>query len=129
MVGTQDIQGHGFAITRQISTGSWLGRKFQRQGIGTAMRAAVLEFAFRGLGATVAGTGAFVDNPASLRITRKLGYTENGTKLHAVAGEPRLEQRFLLSKEDWRCPIEVRIDGLESCRELLGAATTGMRID
>ena len=42
------------------------------------MRAAVLGFAFDGLGAQVAETSAFLDNAASNGVSRALGYEENG---------------------------------------------------
>jgi RimJ/RimL family protein N-acetyltransferase len=42
VVGTQGLSGRDFAVLREVSTGSWIGRKHQGQGIGTEMRAAVL---------------------------------------------------------------------------------------
>ncbi len=39
VVGTQGVGAHDFAVLRQVSTGSWLGRAYQGQGIGTQMRA------------------------------------------------------------------------------------------
>ncbi len=47
VVGTQGISGTDFAIGREIGTGSWLGRQFQGQGIGLAMRRAALAPRFR----------------------------------------------------------------------------------
>src|SRR5690348_5852329 len=61
MVGTQDISGEYFAVTRAVGTGSWLGRDYQGKGIGREMRAAVLHLAFAGLGTAVAYTSAFED--------------------------------------------------------------------
>ncbi len=121
VVGTQDISGKDFSIGRQVSTGSWLGQRFQGQGIGTAMRAAVLEFAFRGLGATTASTSAFNDNAASQRVSEKLGYLDNGNQIHVVADQRRQERCFQLQRERWNCPIEVHIDELQPCLALLGA--------
>lgn len=43
VVGTQGIGARDFAIRREVSTGSWLGRAYHRQGLGTEMRAAVLQ--------------------------------------------------------------------------------------
>ena len=51
VVGTQELSATQFRVRHEVSTGSWLGRAHQRQGIGTQMRAAVLEFAFMHLGA------------------------------------------------------------------------------
>jgi RimJ/RimL family protein N-acetyltransferase len=57
VVGTQGIGAHDFAVLREVHTGSWLGRAYQGQGIGTQMRAAVLQLAFEGLGARWAVSG------------------------------------------------------------------------
>jgi RimJ/RimL family protein N-acetyltransferase len=45
VVGTQELAATDFAVTREVSTGSWLGLRHQGRGIGTEMRAAVLMFA------------------------------------------------------------------------------------
>ena len=60
-------------------TGSWLGASFQGHGYGTEQRAAVLELAFRGLGANAAISGALEHNIASQRVSTKLGYRQTGT--------------------------------------------------
>ena len=62
VVGTQGLSGKDYAATREVSTGSWLGRTHQGRGIGTEMRAAVLLLAFDHLGAGTARSGAFTDN-------------------------------------------------------------------
>ncbi|MGH8918633.1 MAG: GNAT family N-acetyltransferase, partial [Actinomycetes bacterium] len=54
VVGTQDLAASSFAVTLEVESGSWLGRRFQGSGIGTRMRAAVLDLAFTGLGAATA---------------------------------------------------------------------------
>lgn len=56
-VGIQTLAAENFAITKEVHTGSWLGMRFHGQGIGTQMRAAVLEFAFTTLGADTACSG------------------------------------------------------------------------
>ena len=48
VVGSQGVGGRDFAVLREVSTGSWLGRHHQGRGIGTQMRAAVLHLAFEG---------------------------------------------------------------------------------
>src|SRR5207237_1250694 len=73
-IGTQGVEAKGFAAERLVDTGSWLGAPFQRRGYGFEQRAAVLEFAFRGLGARAATSGALAHNIASQRISEKLGY-------------------------------------------------------
>lgn len=122
VVGTQEIMGKDFPVTREVSTGSWLGRRFQGKGIGTEMRTAVLHLAFAGLGARYAVTHAFVDNHASLTVTRKLGYREDGISVHDRKGEPVATQRFRLAAEDWTEPPGFEIRGLTKCLPLFGLA-------
>ena len=76
-------------------TGSWLGLRHQGRGIGTEMRAAVLLFAFDHLGATRARSAAFVDNPASLRVSEKLGYRPDGTETIVRRGVAAEDVRLL----------------------------------
>lgn len=45
-VGRQNIRARDLAVTREVSTGSWVGKRHHGQGIGTEMRAAVLHLAF-----------------------------------------------------------------------------------
>jgi ribosomal protein S18 acetylase RimI-like enzyme len=77
--GAQGLVARDFAVMRAVATGSWLASAYQRQGIGKEMRAAVLALAFDRLGAEIAETEAFVDNPASAGVSRALGYVPNGT--------------------------------------------------
>jgi RimJ/RimL family protein N-acetyltransferase len=128
VVGTQELSATNYAILREVRTGSWLGRQYQGHGIGTAMRAAVLALAFEGLGAEFALSGAFTDNAASLTVSRRLGYADDGMTRHAIRGRPAEERRLRLDRESWQAarealrPIlgEVTIDGLEPCLPLFG---------
>ena len=65
-------------VRQEVATGSWLGLPYQRQGLGKEMRAAVLVLAFTRLGALSAVTGAFTDNPAAVKVSRALGYRDDG---------------------------------------------------
>ncbi len=123
IVGTQAIAATEFAIHRTIDTGSWIGRAYQGQGLGKAMREATLAFAFDGLGARVAESSAFLDNAASNAVSRGLGYEENGRGSLAPQGVARETQRFRMTVDGWRARPrpQVEIDGLEACRELFGA--------
>jgi RimJ/RimL family protein N-acetyltransferase len=119
-IGVQDVRGPQFLEQRVVDTGSWLGREHQGQGYGTEMRFAVLELAFRGLGALAATSGAFEDNPASLRVSEKVGYLPDGEAFYEVRGEQRREICVRLERERWerldRPPVE--ITGLEPCMSL-----------
>jgi RimJ/RimL family protein N-acetyltransferase len=120
VVGSQSVLGKEFAVRREVSTGSWLGLAYHGRGIGTEMRAAVLEFAFRGLGADFATSGAFLDNAPSLGVSRKLGYREDGLAVHDVDGRRMHEQRLRLRREEFVSPVPVWISGLEPCLPLFG---------
>jgi RimJ/RimL family protein N-acetyltransferase len=48
VAGQQEISGRDYRILREVSTFSWLGLRYQGQGLGTQMRAAVLPLAFAG---------------------------------------------------------------------------------
>ncbi|SEM78626.1 GNAT family N-acetyltransferase [Nonomuraea pusilla] len=120
VVGAQEVSAEQFAVTREVTTGSWLGHRFQGQGIGTEMRRAVLHLAFAGLGARWAVTSAFEDNPASLGVTSKLGYREDGVSVFARKGEPAINRRFRMAREHWTEPAGMEIKGLEPCLPLLG---------
>src|ERR1039457_6094459 len=122
VAGTQGIGGRDFTVLREVNTGSWLGRRFQGQGIGTEMRAAVLHLAFAGLGAEQATSGAFDDNAASLGASRKLGYHDDGVERHVIRGQPATIRRLRLTRAGWQAArsVPVQIDGLETSRAFFG---------
>ena len=119
-VGTQGVTATNFPAKREVGTGSWLGAPFQRQGYGTEQRAAVLEFAFRGLGAKAATSGALVDNVASQRVSAKLGYRRTGMSELAPRGEPVPHYDYRIERAEWRCPIPVELVGIEPALPLFG---------
>ncbi|GAA1038103.1 GNAT family protein [Virgisporangium ochraceum] len=101
LVGVQEIGAQHFAVTRTVSTGSWVGRRFQGAGHGKAMREAVLHLAFDGLDAERADTAAWTTNHASLGVSRAMGYRDNGTTTRAAEGR-RVEQvNLTLRRADW----------------------------
>ena len=122
VMGTQSIDARQFSILREVGTGSWLGREFQGQGYGTEMRAAVLDLAFAGLGAEYVTSEAFADNEASYRVSRKLGYRDDGIERLVVRGAPVVGRRLRLDREGWASArtVEVRTEGLEPCLPLFG---------
>jgi RimJ/RimL family protein N-acetyltransferase len=121
LAGVQTLESAKFTETRTVGTGSWLGRRFQRRGVGTEMRTAVLELAFRGLGAETARSGAVDDNAASLGVSRKLGYRVAGHGVRNPRGEELPHTDVALRREDWSPPFAVEIEGLEPCLPLFGA--------
>jgi len=120
--GFQDLRGQEFLKYRTVGSGSWLGLPFQGRGVGKLMRQAALALAFDHLGAEVAESEAFIDNPASNRVSIAIGYEPNGFGRLAPRGLPRETQRFRLTRERWRerPRPEVRIEGLEPCLALFG---------
>ncbi|HVB13363.1 MAG TPA: GNAT family N-acetyltransferase [Candidatus Dormibacteraeota bacterium] len=124
VVGTQGISAAAFAVTRSFTTGSWLGQAHQGQGIGREMRAAILHFGFVTLGAKVAVSAAFRDNAASLRVSRTLGYEENGELVVQRRGLPAEQVSLRLTREHWELTDrpKVQVEGVERCLELFGAS-------
>jgi len=122
LVGVQGIGADAFAERRTVGTGSWLGAAHQGSGIGTEMRAAVIELAFAYLGARVVTSAAFEANAASRRVSEKLGYSIVGRESLSPRGTPQPHLLLRLEREQWmgaRFPVEV--DGLDECLELFGA--------
>jgi RimJ/RimL family protein N-acetyltransferase len=121
-VGFQDLRGDDFAIFRTVGTGSWLGREFQGRGIGRLMRQAILALAFDHLGAEVAETEAFLDNPASNRVSLAVGYEPNGFGRLAPRGVARETQKFRLTVAGWRARPrpDVTVEGLAEVLPLFG---------
>jgi RimJ/RimL family protein N-acetyltransferase len=120
LVGTQGMLAERFAEQPVVNTGSWLGREHQRRGIGTEMRAAVLELAFRGLGARRAESSWLEGNEASRRVSAKLGYVAVSERTQSPRGTPVADHVVAVERDAWRCPVEVEIGGLGPCLPLFG---------
>lgn len=122
LVGTQGLETVDYLVTRTGETGSWLGREHQGRGIGTAMRQVVCALAFDHLGAVQVTSGAFLDNPASLGVSAKLGYRPDGVRrLRRREGELALNQRLALAPDDFvRGEHELQVEGVEAFRRSIG---------
>ncbi|HZC41187.1 MAG TPA: GNAT family N-acetyltransferase [Streptosporangiaceae bacterium] len=122
IAGTQGMEARDFAVTREVTTGSWLGLGHQGRGIGTEMRAAVLHLAFEGLGAEYAVSAAHADNLASLAVSRKLGYAEDGIERYVVRGRAVRGIRQRIDRAAWQAhrSVPVEITGLEPCLPSFG---------
>lgn len=109
-------------MTRQVETGSWLGLCHQGKDYGTEMRSAALHFAFSTLGAKVATPASFVDNPASIAVSRRIGYRDDGSEQTAREGIMLDQLRFRLTRHDWqrRHADTVRVEGFDRCRAVFG---------
>lgn len=122
-VGVQEVRARNFAVTRTVSSGSWLTRSAQGAGVGAEMRAAILLLAFDHLGAQWATTSAFVDNPASNAVSGKLGYRENGLSVQQRRpGERAAHQHYRVTPEQLNRPDwTLQVAGLPPCLQMLGA--------
>jgi RimJ/RimL family protein N-acetyltransferase len=121
-IGSQGMRAEDFPTRREVDTGSWLGQAFQGQGIGTEMRTALLELAFRMLGAEAAVSGSVFGNESSKRVSEKLGYAIVGTSAIAPRGEAVEKYDFRLERRDWQPPVPVEIAGAEACLPLFGVS-------
>ncbi|MHA6524736.1 GNAT family N-acetyltransferase [Tessaracoccus sp. G1721] len=122
VVGIQAVEGESFSVTRTLETGSWLARRFHGHGIGTRMRRAVCAFAFDHLGAERITSSAFLDNPASLAVSRKVGYLPNGRQWVSRRGEAAEQQRLLLTPGTFVRGDPVQVNGSAELRAFLGVA-------
>lgn len=121
-VGVQALEAKHFRLLRVVDSHSWLVPSARGRGLGKQMRAAVLELAFAHLGAVRAVSEAWEDNVASLGVSWRLGYTENGVEVMRRDGGVGNMQRVRLDARDWICPEPVVVTGLEPCLPLLGLA-------
>ena len=130
-VGAQDIAASNFGILREVGSGSWLAQAFHGRGLGTEMREAMLHFGFDTLGALAANSGAYVDNPSSIRVSEKCGYERNGVRAvirsrgpNAPDGASRtraIEYRFRLERDAWLARRRYDIDVIGVDDEVLSA--------
>ncbi len=120
-IGVQELRGSHFGDRRTVDTGSWLGAAWQRQGLGTEMRAAVLSLAFDGLGAELATSGAIQGNPGSLGVSQKLGYEQVGAHTVSPRGVAVEHADLELTRARFRSPVPVEIEGLEGLLPHFGA--------
>ncbi len=122
VVGVQAVETRKFLVTRSGETGSWLGMAFHGKGIGTMMRRAICALAFDHLGFAEVTSGAFTDNPASLAVSRKVGYVDNGRhRLERREGELAVNVGLVLTPETFdRGNAVVEVSGAAELRRFIG---------
>ncbi len=121
LVGSQGYGTRDFLVTRIGETGSWLGREFHGRGIGTAMRKVICAFLFDHLGAKYITSSAYSDNPASLGVSKKCGYRENGVTILKRNDQPATLQRLILESGNLvRYQHELIVEGLPEFRRSIG---------
>ena len=121
-LGIVTLHARDFAVTREVTTWSWLGLDHHGFGYGTEARTALLTLAFDHLGATDAVSEVFQDNIASQSVSRKLGYEHDGTSIGARDGEALVSDRLRLTVARWRDRDHpaVTVTGLDRCRSFFG---------
>lgn len=122
LVGAQGFSTQHYLVTRTGETGSWLGRAHQGHGIGTAMRQAMCAFVFDHLDGQEITSGAFTDNPASLAVSRKVGYRLNGLqRMHRRDGEVAVNQQLVLTPSELiRVEHDLIVEGAAPFRRSIG---------
>jgi RimJ/RimL family protein N-acetyltransferase len=112
-VGLQTLEGEDYPTLRTVDTASWLRPPARGRGLGVAMRTAVLGLAFDHLDAVAAVSSAVRDNHASLGVSRRLGYVDNGiSRILTEDGVAEL-QHLRLTREDWAAAgHRVEVEGL-----------------
>jgi len=100
-VGVCSVSADGFPARRTVSTGSWLGRRYQGRGLGREMRTAALQLIFAGFDADVARTAAWHDNAASLGVTRSLPYVQTGSSRQSRRGVFDTMLEFTMTRAQW----------------------------
>ena len=127
VIGAQGVSAKSFPVTRTGETGSWLGREFQGRGLGTLMRRAMCALLFDHLDFEEITSAAFVDNPASLGVSRKVGYQPTAVRrLERREGELALNQGLVLTPETFvRGDVPVEVTGAEAVRSFIGLDAAG----
>ncbi|SRR6266404_1552284 len=121
LVGVQGISTRDYLVTRTADTGSWLGRRFHGRGVGTAMRKVICAFAFDHLDAEYVTSSAFADNPASVAVSKKVGYTEKGWSRVNRLGKPvTMRELSLTAGKLVRYEHPLAIEGVAEFRQSIG---------
>ncbi len=122
LVGIQSVFTRDFLVTRTGETGSWLGLRHHGRGIGTRMRAAMVALCFDHLGFEEVTSAAFTDNPASQRVSEKVGYRPNGVerKPRRGATEWQHSQSYVLTPGTFVRGEPISVEGIGPVRRLLG---------
>jgi RimJ/RimL family protein N-acetyltransferase len=124
LAGFVSLMTKDYLVTRTATTASWLGPEFHGRGIGTATRRVLCAFAFDHLDAEYLMSEAFTDNPASLGVSRKLGYTELARQRMSRLGEPATSVELMLTSDRLvRYEHPLTVTGLEAFRRSIALDT------
>ena len=127
-VGVQALEADHFPALRTVDSFSWLDTAVRGQGIGTAMRTAVLTLAFDHLHAEAAVSSAREDNRPSLGISRRLGYEDNGVSRSLSPTGPCTLCHMIIRRDTWMARghgSDVLVEGLSGCAPWFGVNVEG----
>jgi RimJ/RimL family protein N-acetyltransferase len=123
VVGIQALEAEHFVELRTVDSGSWLAPDYRGVGLGTSMRIAILGFAFDHLGAQAAITSARFENAASLGVSRRIGYRDNGVSTSRSPSGPCQLHHMRLTRAQWQessLGDSVLVTGLSGCALYFG---------
>jgi RimJ/RimL family protein N-acetyltransferase len=121
VVGVQALEAEQFPLLRTVDSFSWLSAEVRGRGLATLMRTGVLTLAFDDLGAEVAVSSARTDNAASLAVSSRLGYVDNGLSRTNTPTGPCELQHVRLTREAWEAGGRTaEVGGLEACLPWFG---------
>jgi len=123
VAGIQALEADDFVELRTVDSGSWLAPEHRGIGLGTSMRIAILGLAFNHLGAHAAITSARFDNAASLGVSRRIGYQDNGISMSLSPSGPCQLHHMRLTRAQWQessLGDSVLVTGLSGCAIYFG---------
>ncbi|KQR22198.1 GCN5 family acetyltransferase [Agreia sp. Leaf335] len=123
-VGMVAVRARDFRVRREVKTESWLGIDYQRRGLGTEARAALLHLAFAELDAQSAVSEVFQDNAASQGVSRRLGYRRDGISRDVRDDDVVVSDRLRLDRTEWASSarLSVAASGVAPCLPLFGVS-------
>jgi RimJ/RimL family protein N-acetyltransferase len=125
VVGVQALEGDQFPLLRTVDSYSWLAADVRGRGLAHLMRIGVLTLAFEHLGAEVAVSSARTDNPASLAVSYRMGYLDNGVSRTNTPTGPFELQHVRLTREAWLAGGRTAdVTGVEGCLPFFGLSPT-----
>lgn len=124
LIGIQPLEGSQFPTERTVDTASWIVKPFRGNGFGGQAREAVLAFAFEHLNAERAITSAVTTNQASLAVSRRLGYRDDGIRPHDTGDDVVDLQHLVMTRDDWakHSRDAITVNGFDACRPFFGTA-------
>ncbi len=102
LVGQMHLTGIEWGSVLSGKAGYWVAREAAGRGVASTALAALVDHAFLGIGLHRVAVEVRPDNAASLRVVRRLGFRDEGTRRRAmhIAGKWRDLSAFAMTVED-----------------------------